>query len=189
MLLPDQPGSIPHLVVAAGKEGNMFLMNHDELGGYDPTGDHVLGTYFIGGCWCGQSYFVDPSDQAGRVVSSGANQVVVWKVETSPTVSLTNVAASTGLVSGQLPGFFTSVSSNGMQSPVIWALTRPTGSPYSIYLYAFDPEASSSTLKRIFVAKAGTWPNLNGNSNLVPVVANGRVFVASYKKLMIFGVK
>jgi hypothetical protein len=28
---------------------------------------------------------------------------------------------------------------------------------------------------------------VNGNSNLVPVVANGLVFVASYKQLKIFG--
>src|SRR5262249_1828693 len=33
MVLPDQPGPKPHLVVAAGKEGSMFLMNGDSLGG------------------------------------------------------------------------------------------------------------------------------------------------------------
>jgi hypothetical protein len=34
---------------------------------------------------------------------------------------------------------------------------------------------------------AGNWPNLTGNANLVPVVANGQVFVASNKQLQIFG--
>jgi hypothetical protein len=38
-------------------------------------------------------------------------------------------------------------------------------------------------------AAAGNWPNVQGNSNLVPVVANGRVFVASNKQLQIFGLK
>ncbi len=32
-----------------------------------------------------------------------------------------------------------------------------------------------------------TWPNLGGNANVVPVVANGKVYVASYQSLMIFG--
>jgi len=31
------------------------------------------------------------------------------------------------------------------------------------------------------------WRNTGGNANIVPVVANGRVFVASYKQLTIFG--
>jgi len=57
MVLPDQPGSIPHLAVAAGKVGSMFFMNEDDLGGYSTETNNVLGTYTIGACWCGPSYF------------------------------------------------------------------------------------------------------------------------------------
>src|SRR5208283_6069592 len=71
MVLPDQPGPIPHLAVAAGKNGKMFLMNEDSLGGYSPPQNNVLGVYAAGDCWCGPSYFVDPTDGLGRVVSSG----------------------------------------------------------------------------------------------------------------------
>ena len=42
-------------------------------------------------------------------------------------------------------------------------------------------------MARLFSGVAGTWPNLNGNANLVPVVANGKVYVASYRQLRIFG--
>jgi hypothetical protein len=42
-------------------------------------------------------------------------------------------------------------------------------------------------MKVLFGKTAGRWPNLTGNANLVPVVANGHVFVASYKQLRIFG--
>jgi hypothetical protein len=189
LVLPDQAGSIPHLAVAAGKDGNMYLMNEDKLGGYSPTTNHVLGTYSIGGCWCGQSYFVDPVDGAGRVVSSGGASVGVWKVATSPQVTLTNVANSPGLNNGQDPGFFTSISSNGNASPIIWAIARPTSSQNGapISLYAFNPESGGSTMTTLFHATAGAWPNLTGNANLVPVVANGLVFVASNKQLQIFG--
>ena len=44
-------------------------------------------------------------------------------------------------------------------------------------------------MKALFRAQAGTWPNTGGNSNLVPVVANGEVFVASHAQLKIFGIK
>jgi len=188
MLLPHQPGPLPNLAVAAGKEGNMFLMNRNNLGGFNINSNDVVGTFYIGGCWCGESYFVDPSDLAPRIVSSGGNSVGIWKLQTSPSVTLTNVSNSNELPGQQFPGFFTSVSSNGNASPIIWAVTHPnlSGSP-TIQLYAFDPEAGGTTLQQIFQGPAGTWPNVNGNSNIVPVVANGKVFVASHKQLVIFG--
>jgi hypothetical protein len=190
LVLPDQPGSTPHLAVAAGKDGNMYFMNEDSLGGYSPNTNNVLGTYSVGGCWCGQSYYVDPADGAGRVVSSGGNQVEVWKVQTSPKAKLTQVAASAYISGQQDPGFFTTISSNGTASPIIWALSRPESSTKApLSLYAFNPDGGKKqqTFKQLFKAKAGNWPNLGGNSNLVPVVANGQVFVASNKQLQIFG--
>ncbi|MFZ0417480.1 MAG: hypothetical protein WAM04_05215 [Candidatus Sulfotelmatobacter sp.] len=188
LVLPDQPGSIPHLAVAAGKYGSMYLMNEDDLGGYSTTGNNVLGTYQVGACWCGESYFVNPTDGAARIVSSGGNQVKVWKLQTSPKPKLTLVAQSTSLKSGQFGGFFTSVSSNGNASPIIWALTRPQSqSSNAIGLYAFNPEAGGRTLAALFHANAGAWPNFGGDSNQVPVVANGKVYVASNKQLQIFG--
>ena len=192
LVLPDQPGSTPHLAVAAGKAGSLFLMNEDSLGGYSTTKNNVLGTYSIGGCWCGQSYFVDPSDGAGRVVASGGQSIQVYKVQTSPIPALIKVASSVTLSGGiQFPGFFTSISSNGTASPIIWTLSHPTsatGNP--IYLYAFNPEVLiKGNMKGLFRARAGSWPNTGGNSNLVPVVANGEVFVASHAQLKIFGIK
>jgi hypothetical protein len=191
LVLPDQPGQIPHLTVAAGKFGSMYLMNEDDLGGYSPTGNNVLGTYQVGACWCGQSYFVDPSDGLARVVSSGGSNMEVWKLQTSPSPSLTKVSSSTSITIGpQNPGFFTSVSSNGTATPIIWALSHPANSRLApITLYAFNPEGPGTTLTPIFKATAGNWPNVTGNSNLVPVVANGQVFAASNKQLQIFGLK
>jgi len=190
MVLPDQPGSIPHLAVAAGKDGNMYFMNEDNLGGYSPNKNNVLGTYGVGGCWCGESYYVDPTDGVGRVVSSGGSQVQAWKVQTSPNPALTQVGASGSIGGQQNPGFFTTISSNGTASPIIWALSRPQNSTRApLYLFAFNPDGGKKqqTFKQLFKAKAGAWPNLGGNSNLVPVVANGQVFVASNKQLQIFG--
>jgi hypothetical protein len=190
LVLPDQPGSIPHLAVAAGKDGNMYFMNEDNLGGYSPNTNNVLGTYGVGGCWCGESYYVDPTDGVGRVVSSGNSSVRLWKVQTSPKVALTQVAASESIEGQQDPGFFTTISSNGTASPIIWALSRPENTTKApLYLYAFNPDGGKKqqTVKQLFKAKAGAWPNLGGNSNLVPVVANGQVFVTSNQQLQIFG--
>jgi len=102
---------------------------------------------------------------------------------------LSNVARSATITTGQNGGFFTSVSSNGNSNPIIWALSRPVSQNVnSIVLYAFNPE-SSSTMQQLFRGKAGFWPNVGGDSNQVPTVANGKVYVASYQQLQIFGLK
>jgi hypothetical protein len=188
LVLPDQPGSIPHLAVAAGKNGQMYFMDEDKLGGYSTVKNNVIGIYSIGRCWCGQSYFVDPTDGLARVVSSGGHQVEVWKLQTSPSPKLTPIGGGT-ISGGQFPGFFTSVSSNGTASPIIWAISRPLSPGANIGLYAFNPESSGDKFTVLFKAHAGPWPNYQGDANLVPVVANGKVYVASYQQLEILGLK
>jgi hypothetical protein len=191
LILPDQPGSRPHLGVAAGKIGTMYLMNIDHLGGYSPIHNDVLGTYPVGGCWCGQSYFVD-SDGTASVVTSGGHTVKIWKLATSPKPALTIGPTSPLVAGGQFPGFFTSISSNGTANPVIWAVSRPPNSSAKspVYLYAFDPDSTTnSKMTQLFKGLAGHWPNVGGDANLVPVVANGEVFVASNQELVIFGMR
>jgi hypothetical protein len=43
------------------------------------------------------------------------------------------------------------------------------------------------TTPPLFQAPAGSWPNYGNNANLVPMVANGEVFLASDQQLQIFG--
>jgi hypothetical protein len=192
MLLPPSPVKTPplepavNLAVAAGKDGNMFLMNQDDLGGYDPNNDNVIGVFPIGGCFCVASYFVDPSDQIPRVVTNGGASVEIWKLQTTPTITLTNLTKSAALF-GRHHGAFTTVSSNGTSNPIIWAVATLNWSTPQLGVYAFDPEASGSTLLQIFSNTTfGTWP-YKGDVNQVPVVANGEVFVASGQELTIFG--
>ena len=188
LVLPKQAGTVPHLAVAAGKSGQMFLMNEDKLGGFSPAKNNVLGIFTIGACFCGPSYFIG-ADNVPRIVSSGGRISSVWKLQTSPKPLLTAVTHSPALISGQSPGFFTSVSSNGRTNTIIWAVSHPASNTSTgILLYAFDPSVAG-TMKVLFQGTAGDWPNFKGNANVVPVVANGRVYVASNKQLQIFGLK
>lgn len=185
MLLPTQPGSVPLLAVAAGKVGIMYLMNQHNLGGENSS--NVLGEFTVGACWCGPSYF-EGADGVGRVVSSGASSVKVWEVQASPTTTLVPDPGFTppSISTGQNPGFFTSISSNGTAagSAVIWAVNRPTKKNKDLALYAFD----AATGKQLVTASAGTWPEPR-DANLVPTVANGKVYVAGNKILFIYGIE
>jgi len=180
MLIPVQSGPW-YLATIVSKDGRLWLLDQDNLA------TSLDMQQLSQGCWCGPSYF-HGSDGISRVVSSAGASVQTWQIQTAPSPAL--ILEGTGSVqqSEQDPGFFTVVSSHYayLPSAIIWAVARPTGST-PLMLYAFAAEASSGTLKQLYSAPAGTWPNLGGNANIVPVVANGKVYVAAYKSLMIFG--
>ncbi len=191
MVAPDQSGSVPHVLAAAGKDGRLFMLNADAMGGFTPGGpDKDVFEQNIGGCWCGQSYFMQPG---GVIVSSGGTSVTMWTIQASPSFALINAGSSRPISAGaQDPGFFTSISSAGAgPGVIIWAVSRPASSATTTqFLYAFsETKDSTGYLTMLRRLPAGDWPNTGGNANIVPVVANGRVFVANYRALSIFGLQ
>jgi len=197
MVLPDQPGPVPRLAVAAGKDGRNFILNRDKMGGFHNP--DIPKNVFISPCWCGPSYY-QGSDGVGRVVSSGGFQAQTWKVNTALSPALTHEASSASLPPSPQTdgGFFTTVSSDGtkVNTAIIWAVARPTGKDNHVTLFAFNGTASGGSLAGLWSGPAGTWPNtgtssnpftISGDADLVPTVANGRVYVPSYGQMQIFG--
>jgi outer membrane protein assembly factor BamB len=186
MLLPPQPGrhgSMQYLAVAAGKcdwdgvDGGMYVLDRANL-------TRVSNGNAIGWCLCGPSYYhTGGTGGVGHIVSSGGAQLIVWAA--APLSSPLHKEASYTISDSSCYdtpqcGFFTSVSSNGETNPIIWAVVQANN---EVRLYAFDP----NQLKPIFSsALAGTWAS-PGKANIVPVVANGRVYVASDRQLNVFG--
>jgi hypothetical protein len=181
MVLPTQSNGA-HLATAGGKDGRLFLLNQDNLGVALDTQN------FDTSCWCGESYY-QGADGVGRVVSS-AGTLKTWRVVLGPSPHL-SLESKTSTIPGsdQDGGFFTVVSSNGTTAgtAIIWAVGRPTSSSTGVTLYAFSATPVNGALNLLFSAAAGPWPNQGGNANTVPVVANGKVYVAAYKSLTIFG--
>ena len=195
LLLPDQPGSMPHLAVAGGKDGRSFLINRDSMGGYTPGGpNRVVQTVTSGACWCGPAYFVG-SDGVPRVLTGGGNGVTSFKLQTSPSVELIEEGTTgPGPVNG-LPdngGSIPVVSSNGTTAGtgIVWFVQKPAtssdqdpGTPVTLMAYS-----ASDLTQQLFSTQAGTWTHAsNSNANIVPTVSNGRVYIGSNKQLQIFG--
>jgi hypothetical protein len=191
MVVPDlSSGPLPHMAVAAGKDGRLFILNRDNLGGFH-TPD-VPKNVQIDFCSCGPSYF-EGADGQPRVATSGGNTLRTWTVNTSQSPALAVEGAGTINPTAQEGGFFTSISSNGKQpgTAVIWAVGRlaPSDPSKRLTLYAFDATAASNLLPLIWSSVAGNWNSSGNNYNGVPTVANGMVYVASYRRLSIFGQK
>jgi hypothetical protein len=195
ILLPNQPGAIPHLAVAGGKDGRAFLLNRDSLGGYTKGGpDNVLQTVIQGTCWCGPAYFVG-ADGHPYVLTGGANGITSWQLQTSPNVRLIHATSTGPAATNGLPWFGGSipvVSSNGTTqgTAIVWFIQKPQtssdkdpGTPF--LLMAYD---ASNLQNQLISIQGGTWVHAVGsNPNVVPTIANGKVYVASNKQLEIFG--
>jgi hypothetical protein len=201
---PVSTGAVS-LASAAGKDGTMYVLNAGLLGHGGPNvaaSPAPLASPFIGACWCNQSYFY--GNHGPTIVSSGGGNpqigsyqpatVQLWSIPggsiTPSGLPLTNEGASIDLAhdvggTGHDGGFFTSTSGLGTNA-IIWAVPRANNNG-QVYLYALSQTVTNGTLTELFKGLAGTWPNMNANSNIVPVVANGHVYVASNKQLSVFG--
>jgi hypothetical protein len=184
LLFPTGDTTYPYLAAAAGKDGRTFLLDPNSMG-------TPLDTQSSDPCWCGPSYFVG-SDGITRIVTSQGQGMAVgntgtirtYQVQLSPSPNLVLEGSAT-IASGQDGGFFTAVSSDGSTagSAIIWAVGHPTGTganPTAITLYAYSATANpDGSLTQLFSGVAGAWPNTGGDANIVPVVANGKVYIAS----------
>lgn len=93
VLLPDAPGPHPHLLVAGGKEGKLYLVDRDTMGGYTPGGpDHVLQTVL------GSAAFSTPAFFNGMLYFNGAYDTL--KAFSVVNGSTANVDRSGGFTTG-----------------------------------------------------------------------------------------
>ena len=210
------PGTFPSangpisLLAAAGKDGTMYVLNAGQLGHSKaaPSSQPALATAPIGYCWCKESYFVGM--HGPTIVSSAggwgpiagetsSESIQLWAVAPGGVPAsgslLTNVGQSPDL-SGAIQdgGIFTSISSYAGNPAIIWTVTRAgpavdQNGNHPLYLYAFSENLTGGKLTQIFKSQAGIWRqvDMGGNPNIVPVVANGKVYVASDMELDIFG--
>jgi hypothetical protein len=193
MILPDQPGAHPHLIVGAGKDTNIYLVDRDAMGGYETDGNNnnqivqELQSAFVGesrsqpAYWNGFVYFSAFGDSVkAYTISNGL-------LSTTPT----KTAATSGLECDDYPGPACSnstpsptVSANGTTNGILWLvfLQQGTGT-----LYAFD----ATNLSRDEFYDSSQAPNRDAvgtASKFVPVtVVNGKVYVAATNQLLIYG--
>ncbi|HYK53503.1 MAG TPA: hypothetical protein VEV38_08230 [Candidatus Eremiobacteraceae bacterium] len=191
MLLPTQPGTFPDLMVGAGKDETLYLLNRDDLGGFTQGGpDRVVqeipGAVGIPhGLWGGPALYVDSNGQTDIYYCGGQDHLKQWVVETSPSTSLF-LAQQTKRTFGGMGGTTPVISSNGSTpgTGIIWAIQRPSNKLLNITLYAYDAMKLTHQLIQLPV---GQYDHNKGSYFGVPTVVNGRVYVGYGSGIAVFG--
>src|SRR5438132_1004337 len=179
LLLPDQPGARPHLLVTAGKDGTIYLNNRDDLGGYQRCGascdDVVQELPPIGNCHCAPAYFNN------QVYFQRAYDVL--KAFSLSNGLLVSPPASQSSVPFNYFGATPSISANGSSSGIVWALQAAAQGP--AILRAYDALDLS---RELYSSDQMPADQLDGAVKFaVPTVANGQVYVGTQSSLSVFG--
>ena len=187
LLLPDLTdanGNVHHLIVGAGKDKNIYLADRDNMGKFNPANDPMDSNI----------YQELPGAMSGLVYSTPAyfNGVLYYAAEGDSLKAfpfanalLATTPSSHSTETFQHPGPTPSVSANGTQNGIVWALESSLTSPG--ILYAYDPANLAHELYNSDQAPNGRDSFGNGNKFITPMIVNGKVYIGTQTGVAIFG--
>jgi hypothetical protein len=181
VLLPDvtdTTNTVRHLAVGAGKDGNIYVVDRDSMGGFDPTTDNIwqeLDGALPGGVWSTPAYFKGNLYYGDNDASLKAFQFAKARFSITPT--------SQTAIAFPYPGTSPSVSANGVANGIVWAHEN---GPHAV-LHAYDAYNLAHELYNSEQAPGGRDEFGTGNRFITPVVADGLVFVGTTTGVAVFG--
>jgi hypothetical protein len=183
LLLPDvtdATGTVRHLLVGAGKDRNIYVADRDNLGKFNPTNNsnlyQELPTALEAGAWSSPAYFNGTVYYAGQIDTLKAFPITQAKLATKP--------SSQSAAVFPYPGSTPSISANGSQNAIVWAVESPPGG--AGVLHAYDATSLSNELYNSNQAASGR-DAFTGNKFITPVIVNGKVFVGTPTGVAEFG--
>jgi hypothetical protein len=190
-LLPDQPGSKPHLFVSAGKSGTIYLVDRDNMGHF--TSDNagavqVLSNVFPNGTPEPGNYSAPVYFNAAVYFGPINDRVQAFQM-TNGLLSTTPTSVSASVY--PYPGGSLAVSANGTANGILWAIQRNDSAvaepgTNAAVLRAYSPANLSTELYNS--TQAGARDTLGPAAKFtIPLVANGRVYVLTQNQLTAFG--
>lgn len=177
ILLPDGVGnrSHPHLITGAGKEGRIYLLDRDHLGGHNANSDSqivqsvegAIATFFGKPTYFNRSiYFCAELDHLKQFSIAGG------KIEAHP--------RSQTAATFDYPGCVPTVSADGNSNGIVWLL-ESTG-----VLRAYD---ALDLNKELYDSNQNPTRDALGTyvKFTVPIVANGKVYAGTDDSLAVYG--
>jgi hypothetical protein len=180
LLLPDivdNSGNTHHLGVGSGKDGNIYVVDRDNMGKFNGSADNIyqlITGQLAGGVWAKPSYF-------NNTVYYGANKD---NIKAFPIVNAM-LATSPSSRSGHTfdyPGAAPTISANGTANGIVWVVENSSVG----VLHAYDATNLSNELYNSTQASGGR-DNFSANKFITPIVANGKVYVGTSTSVAVFG--
>jgi len=182
MILPDMTdasGQIQQLAIGAGKDGNIYVVNRNNMGKFNPQSDSAIYQELSGALPGG--IFSMPAFYNGSVYFGAVGGPLrqfqfrdAMLVPTPASVTATQFA---------YPGATPSISSNGSSDAILWAIENSSPA----VLHAYSAVNLAQELYNSSQAANGRDSFGAGNKYMVPAIANGKVYVGTPNGVVAFG--
>ncbi len=179
MVLPslsDSQGNARSLAVGAGKDGNLYVVDRNNMGKFSPNTNTIyqelpsaLGSVFSNPAWFNGSvyYGSQGSPLEAFPFSNGQFQA----------------ASSRSATSFAFPGATPSISANGITNGIVWAAENSANA----VLHAYSAGNLATELYNSNQAPNGRDHFGTGNVFIVPTIVNGKVYVGTTNGVGVFG--
>lgn len=173
----DEAGSAahPHLMVGAGKEGRIYLLDRDHLGGWQSGSDSQIVQSIPGaipGVFGNPAYFNKTVYFCAAGDSLRAFPIANAQMATAP--------SSHSPTAFGYPGCVPTITANGTANAIVWALEQ------SGTLHAYD---ATNLSRELFNSNQNQGRDGLGSyvKFTAPAVANGKVFAGTQTALVVYG--
>lgn len=189
LMLPDQQGANPHIVLQAGKEGRILMLNRDQLGGFAAGATSNTNALQdipnqLKGLWSSPAYWNNNVYIWGSGDLGSADTGKIFKINSGV---LDTTPSSVSTLSFGHPGSSFSISSNGTQDGIAWAVNSGAFTTHgNEVIYAFDPNDLTNILWESDTNPTRDNPG-PANKFAIPMVTNGKVYVVAVKQVNVYG--
>ena len=195
LLLPDQPGLYPHVLVQGGKEGRIYVVNRDQMTANnshycadcsnDPEIVEESASAAIGGVWGMAAYWNN------NFFYWGSDDFLKSFPISGGLPDFNHITSTSVYFSW--PGANLSISANGTTSGtgIVWAIDNtqfgsPGPGPAPAVLHAFDATNISNELWNSSQAPNNRDKAGNAVKFATPTIANGRAYVGTSSEVDVF---
>lgn len=180
LLLPDivdNSGTTHHLAIGSGKDGNIYVVNRDNMGKFNGNADNIyqlISGQLAGGVYSKPSYF------NGTVYYGAVNDAVKSFPITNGQLAVTPATRSTHTFG--YPGVTPVISARGTSNGIVWVVENSSPA----VLHAYEATNLATELYNSNQASGGK-DNFSNNKFITPMVANGKVYVDTSSSVAVFG--
>jgi hypothetical protein len=180
LLVPDQTSGVPHLLITGGKEGSLYVLNRDNMGQFNASGDTQIVQSLPNEL---PNIFATPAYWQGSIFLAAFNDALKqFRLSNGLLSSLPIAQTSTTY---PFPGASPVVTSNGESDGIVWTI-QDTANGAPAILRAHD--AANVAVELYDSSQSGARDQLDaGVKSTVPMVANGKVYIGTGGHLTIFG--
>jgi hypothetical protein len=176
--LTDNTGSTRHLAVGAGKDSNIYVVDRDSMGKFNPSANNIyqeIQGIFPNGVFSVPAFF-------NNTVYYGAvgDSIRAFGISKA---QLASTPASFTPSAFPYPGATPSISANGTHNGILWAVENSNPA----VLHAYDAGNLATELYNSNQASNGRDQFGAGNKFITPTVINGKVYVGTTTGVGVFG--